>query len=537
MRMRTFLIIVFLAGFALPATAQRKLPRNGMIKYISIEAVYVNLGIDAGLIVGDSLSVIRKNRVIARLAVKHIASKSAACTVLWKKLDVKRGDVVIGWGSGPVAKAEATGAARNSSTTRRATKKRPLRRRRAPRHNLTTGYFALANYFQKDLTGANYSSSQPSISGKLTVRRLFGSGVAFRLRHRSRLYSRSRAASTGRPKTEWSHHLFEFALVYDDDEAPVNLGLGRVLSPHIRGVGYIDGAHFAVRVHPNWRIGLAAGAEPENAGTSVQTLRKKYGAFLAYESGTFERARVAVSVALSGTYDHNRISREFVYLQNNLWISRAFSLYQSVEVDVNRAWRQAAVGKKLSFSNFYLSSNVTISPAIALYFSYDARRNVRTYSNISTPDSLFDDSTLQGLSGGLSLQLPWRMHLRANAGMRFRERGLQDNTFASFYYGIRQFPWRGHSMSARLSVFNTEFTRGYRPLLTYRFPINYRVTLNMTGGGYIYKTGTRTTSSYFAEINTYLNLTRRYYAALNYRQYFDRQLQSLQLYGELGMSF
>ena len=154
---------------------------------------------------------------------------------------------------------------------------------------------------------------------------------------------------------------------------------------------------------------------------------------------------------------------------------------------------------------------------------------------MDTPDSLFNDDVHQGIKAGLNWHLTDRLYFRGFAGMRFREDLFDDNQFVSAMIRVNRFPKTRHSVSISMHIVETQFTTGYRPMLTYRLPVSRRLVLNLTGSGYIYKTGSRTTKYYYGDISTYYNFGRRYYLSGNIRQYFDSELESVELRTELGI--
>ena len=154
---------------------------------------------------------------------------------------------------------------------------------------------------------------------------------------------------------------------------------------------------------------------------------------------------------------------------------------------------------------------------------------------MDTPDSLFNDDTHQGLKAGLNWQITPRLYFRGHAGVRFREGLPDDNRFASASIRLNRFPKLRHSVSLSMHLVETRFTTGYRPMIQYRLPVARRLTLNLSGSGYIYKTGSNTTSYYYTDINTYYSFGRRYFLSGGYRQYFDNELKSIELRTELGL--
>ncbi len=531
--------------FSAALLAQSHKTAVARVKYISPEAIYINAGRAEGVRSGDTLSVSRDGRRIAVLVVAHLATHSAACRVVKASRPPQVGDRVTFRPATAAAPAATAGAAsQQPPQTARNSRKAPVssqtKRRSSRRHyrkNRVHGNVAVGGYWSQDLSGGNRSFWQASVSGKLTVENVAGSGLDFRYHQRSRRYTRTRAASSSLPTSEWAHRIYEFALVKEDEAHGRSYGFGRVVVPSIRGIGYLDGAHFSTRLSPLVSVGLVAGLEPILDSPRLQSNWPKYGVFVELHHLPENGDQWRSTLAFSGSMRKGLVDREFVYMQNQIWLGSRFSLFQSVEMDVNRGWRQAAEGQRFRFSNVFLNVNYRPWSAVSLYFSYDARRQVHSYLTHDLPDSLFDATTRQGVNGGISFYLPRHVYLNLNGGLRFREAGIMDNRYASLLLRARRFPFAGHSMSLRFSFFQTQFTRGYRPLLSYSFPVRRGFPVNISVGGYLYETGGVLTTNYYSELRAFHYFPSNYYLSGSVRRYWDQRLQSMQLYLELGKSF
>jgi len=68
----------------------------------------------------------------------------------------------------------------------------------------------------------------------------------------------------------------------------------------------------------------------------------------------------------------------------------------------------------------------------------------------------------------------------------------------------------------------------------FRFPIMKRLLINLSGAAHIYETGTRTTSNYYVDAATSYHFRSGLYLNDSYRHYFDSDLESVELFTELG---
>jgi len=504
---------------------------NPCVTCISSEAVYVDGGLTAGINIGDTLAFIRDRQTVAIAVVTKVAELASAAELCHQKCPVQVGDMAALLADVPRLTAPVAMMASEVTFEPDEEPEEPKPRKPAR----LKGSLSLENFYRKDMTDSDLNRTQPGLRTRLSVRNLGGGDLEFKLRHRTRLYHRSRALFTGQDADEWIHLVYELGLFHEIEDAKTEWAVGRVLSPYVRGVGYVDGGYLAHRIHKNFRLGLAGGTTPNRLTSEPDFDRRKFGLFMSWEMGEYATRRLAFTAALSTEYDKNTVSRDFIYLQGTYSKKNLLSLYQSVEIDLNRDWRYDRTGERFTFTNYYGNATVNLSRKASIFFSYDARKNIRYVELMDTPDSLFNDDFHQGIRGGFNLRPSDRIYFRSYGGIRFREDGRDDNRFVSGLIRIDRFPTRRHAVTLSMHIVETQFTTGYRPMLRYRLPVSRRLTLNLTGSGYIYKTGSRKTSYYYADVSTYYNFGRRYYLSGNLRQYYDSELKSVELRTELGV--
>jgi hypothetical protein len=525
--LRVALAMLILIGVKSP-TGARASDFGPTVNYLSADAVYVNVGSAAGLTIGSRIHVVRDTHVIAELEVMHVSSNSASCQVMSQSEALRVGDAIFFDRSAQLMVEPEQPCVQT---------KRQRNPKREHKKHAVRGHISFQNQWNRDMGVSELSSVQPGVNARLSFDDILGSGGTLRIRHYTRLYHRSQALSTEPDTDEWSHRLSEFGIYFPAFGDPDALAFGRIINPHMRGLGYLDGGYVTLRVHPRFRLGLAGGMDPRLEDSSLQPNQQKYSVFVTYEAGSFTTRRLASTMALSGSYKGGTIDREFGYVQNMLSFGQRLSIYHSMEVEVNRGWRKTADKNSVSFSNTYLTTNVTLSRWLKVDMSYDARRNIRDYRTHDSPDSLFDDVLTTGYSGGASFSMPGNVRFRARAGVRRRENDDYTNRFGSLSLHVRSFPRRRHNVMARLSVSETPYVTGYHSLLMYRFPIMRRTRVNLGGGAYIYKQVFDTTTSTYGEMGVHQTFGRRYYLSGSFRRLTGGNLGSMQLLTEVGFSF
>lgn len=518
---------------------QSMVKRVGEIKYISQNSFYINLGKKQGLTIGDTLHVVRNGREIARIVVESVANLSAACKSLRQMSKIKQGDRVEAFVR--VAVVQPKQSLSEETKVRLPNQGRKSKgsssRTRRRRINKVSGRFSLQSIWFDDKSSSNLDYNQLAFRSKLKVQNIVNSSFDLRIRWRSRRNDRTHSVRNLFTDDNWMHSVYEFGLVHSNDRSSYEFSLGRILSHRIRGIGYIDGGLFSYKINPELRLGMAGGTQPNLRNSGFQTNEQKFGVFINYEKGDYQSQRFETSLAFSGSYVKGVVSREFLYLQNNYWMGSKFSIYQTLEVDINRGWKKAGGSQNFQLSNFFVSTHYEPSSSVSLNASFDARKIVRVYQTRSIPDSLFDETIRQGFHAGLTLRLPHRMRFSGNFGVRLR-RGAVKNTFsASGALTMRQIFHTWATLNLRLAYFSTMFTKGYRPNFSVRLPVKRGFAVNLSGGSYIYQTAGRTTSNAYAEATGYYRLNRWLFANFGYRAFVEQRLKSGRLFVETGVVF
>jgi len=504
------------------------------VTYVTLEAVYINAGKLAGLAPGDTLTVAQGERAGVRLVVATVSSHSAACRIVGQGAVVEVDDVLVPLHPREIAPSTTQTAVPGPVPPREAPSPPG---ERPPGKNRFHGFIDLDYRLLHDFGDTGVSWQQPGFSGRIVVDNVAGTGLSFRFRETSRWSYRDYPADAAAPNHQESvHRLTELAFVYGTPDSPVEIAVGRTLSSRIRGLGYIDGGYVSYGIGARYRVGVAGGTEPDPENSSFSTENARAAVFFSVDAGSYETQRLASTVAFSGSYHSGTVSREFVYLQNAYSYARRFTAYQSLEVDVNRDWRREAAGSSLTFSNFYLITNIVVNPRASIDLSFDARENVRDYTTINTPDSLFDGKVYSGFRGGLSFALQKDTRLRGSGGVQFGEND-QKTQYASLMVSARHFIRSTDNLSARLSWSDAPSTRTYSPAVTYRAQLARQTQVLLGGGGYLQSTRGVDDNNYYFELGADQWLGSRYSLSASARRYFGGSLESIEVMAKAGVSF
>lgn len=521
------LSILWIASIGQAETPERQ---SATVTYIASEGIYIDAGRSSGLEVGDTLIVSRSGERVARIVVTNVSSQSAAAQAVDQTMPIEVGDLVR-LPSQPAFRPEQ----KEPKRPRQKTPSKPDHSGQ-DRTDRLRGHVTLGTTWHTDMTGSSRRWLRPALRAKLTVPNVAGTSLKLSWRHSTRLYHRATTLGSGHGTNEWSHQVYELSLSSGSKKSETGTvwALGRVLAPQVRGMGYIDGGYYTIGLGERYQVGIAGGAVPDMRTSGVRTSRNKIGIFAVWKTDNKDTWRLDVSAALSGEYESGELSREFLYLQSAFMRGRWLSWFQSVEVDYNRGWRFAQAGSRLDISSYYSSARFLLHRKLSLQLSWDSRKQVRYFEVRDLPDTLFDNRSRRGLKTGFRYTVSNRLMIRGSSSFRFRDGPAVDNKVYSISTRISRFPVGHHSMTFSVTRLVTQFTSGYRPVLMYRLPVRRRMSVNIMAAAHFYKTGTIVTRNYYLDINSSYTFGRRYYLYGGARQYFDKDLRSLELFAELG---
>jgi len=430
------------------------------IKYISSEFVYLDAGSADSLMIGDKLTIMRKQVRIADLEVAFTAQHSASCKILLSQAKIIAGDQAI-----VTAKAEQVEIKPDTTSmempfaTEIIEEAQVKKERRSP-SAIMSGSIAVQYYHFDDQSESNMDFSQPSSRLNFRVRQLWGKEITFKVRARTYRNERTRVYRSTVPQDEWKNRIYELSISYGNKELPMNFKAGRIVVNEVSGAGFIDGLLIQKKLSNPFSGGVFAGTQPEWRNSKFQTSGRKFGGYLLYDwdKGGW---RYEGAVAGVGEYHYATISREYLCFQNEYSHQSKWGVFQSAEIDINRNWRRDRAGETIKLSNLYISARYRLSSNILTAVSFDNRRNYWTYDTQTLADSLFDDAMRQGLQTNLSLRLPWDLAVYGRYGYNKRETESDATHSYSISLSKNNLILKGLRASFQYSAFSSLITDGH----------------------------------------------------------------------------
>jgi hypothetical protein len=287
---------------------------------------------------------------------------------------------------------------------------------------------------------------------------------------------------------------YHLGLYYQNPDSIVTMGVGRLYLPYAPSLSTIDGGYFGYRLSSRTTVGVFGGSTPDPTSWSYAPNQNIAGTFVNYQKGDFDHLRMDDTFGLAMTSLSWYIAREFAFAENTISIGRFFSIYNSLQVDHARtAVGGATYGTGLTQS----FSSVRFQPIPLLTFdlNHNYLRNLPTFDPVLISTGLLDQYLFQGLSGGVRVDLPYRISISTDIG---RSKNNTDTTSSwNQMYGLTFGEIRntGLQLNLRYTKFNSSFGQGDYQFVSLSRTIAERFHIQLEGGVQ-HLTSTFTTNSF-----------------------------------------
>lgn len=274
---------------------------------------------------------------------------------------------------------------------------------------------------------------------------------------------------------------YHLGLYYQNPDSVVTMGVGRLFLPYAPSLSTIDGGYFGYKFSQHTTAGVFGGSTPDPTSWSYNPNQRIAGTFVNYEAGDFDHVKFTSTAGLAMTTIAWHAARQFAFFENTFSMGRKFSFYNSLQADNGRTALQGATygtGITQSFSS------LRFSPITLLTFdlNHNYLRNLPTFDPALISTGLLDQFLFQGLSGGVTLSLPYRISVSTDVG---RSKSSTDtSTSWNQMYGLTFGEIRntGLHVDLRYTKFNSSFGQGNYEFVSLSRSISERLHVAVQGG-------------------------------------------------------
>jgi hypothetical protein len=523
------LLLVSLAGLAGAEGQTKELRRiTGTVTYVTSGSFYFDAGRVKGIAANDTVTVMRKSKLLASGIVSAVSSASSVAKIVAQSGTIGVGDSVLELKE--IILEEPQAASRNGQggmTGRNAA---------ISQDNRVSGRIGL-QYAAAGVFGTSLDFSQPALVTQLSINRLFGTSSTFTVYARSYRDMSSQYDRYGQGSRN-KIRMFELSLTNNDPRSWYGYGIGRITSRFVGGLGVFDGAQFYLR-QGNFSFGLLGGTQPDYATSSFTTDESKFAGFVNYAWGGDVFKTSDITFAYGQLRYLGKIDRKFGYLQSSLRFGADLYFYSSTEMDFAHRENGNEISRP-SITNSFVTISWSPLPWVAVNAGYDAVRALDLLESMKAfPDTLLDKSLKEGYRAYVSFRLPFRVTLSGNGNFRLassttpRARTLgstfrvsdilnSDVNFGAQFQDIRGLYTTGNDWTLDADRWIAQSFSVSLRLDRYRYVI--------TGQDQRQTTTTGTVSMNFS-------MLRSLYAAVNFDKVWDTLRNTERLYLEVGVHF
>jgi len=477
-RILTVLILTFVWDAADSWPAQNSDAPVFVVKYVSVESVYLEGGRDAGLAEGQKL-VIRRKEIgeaeLAQIEIESVTPSSAAGKILSGSGNIAPGDIAC------FPREELEKRNRESATKYAQvisfTQEDPLDEEvrenlpkpPSPEVNRLRGRVGFDFGYMQN--GDGFASSLTGVTLRVDASRLGGS--YWNLRGYYRGYRHASGGTSANPMlVDLVNRTYHLSLTYDNPNSRWVAGAGRLLVPWASSLDTLDGFYFGRR-YGKETIGLFAGSAPDPTSWDYDPHRQMAGAFWNHESGSFDSFRFTSTAGLAVARIRWHPDRQFGFFQNGIFYKRYLSVYSDVQVDLLNGSQsgtpdsstavstsQDVARKKLSLTRSYLTVRLQPSKALSLDISETYFRNLPTFDERLLGTGMLDRYLFQGISGGFRLELPYRFSVYSTVGRSNRSGDAKSSWDYLAGVSASNILRSGIRADVRYSRFDSSFGRG-----------------------------------------------------------------------------
>jgi hypothetical protein len=259
------------------------------------------------------------------------------------------------------------------------------------------------------------------------------------------------------------------------------MGIGRLYLPYAPSLSTIDGGYFGYRFSSQLTVGVFGGSTPDPTSWSYAPDQNIAGTFVNYQKGDFDHLRFNETFGLAMTSIAWHVAREFAFAENTISVGRLFSVYNSLQID---SARTALGGATYNTGLTQSFSSVRFQPIPLLTFDLNDNylRSLPTFDPALISTGLLDQYLFQGLSGGVRVDLPYRIAVSTDIG---RSKSSTDTASSwNQMYGLTFGEIRntGLQLDLRYTKFNSSFGQGDYQFVSLSRNIAERFRIQVEGG-------------------------------------------------------
>ncbi|WP_163322108.1 hypothetical protein [Draconibacterium mangrovi] len=425
---------------------------NGKVSYITGENIYVRFASTDQIENGDTLFIRDKNGLTPALLVDNKSSISCLCSVLGEHT-FKVDDIVFGRTNKPVREVVQPQQDLPDKDVNEQVLISQEPTKEPTRTQDINGRLSLSSYSNISDEADNIHRFRYTLSAKAS--HLSGSNI-----------SAETYVSFTHKLNQWevvqenlnnALKVYSLALKYDINES-ASVWAGRKINPRIANVGAIDGVQFEYKFK-NMFAGIVGGSRPDHQDYGYNFDLFEYGAYVGQSQKT-ANGFVQSSLAFFEQRNSGNVDRRFVYMQHTNSAIKNLTLFSSMELDLYKVENEKPTNT-VSLTGLYFSARYRFSKRLAVFGSYDNRKNVIYYETFRNyADEILQQASRQGVGARINYQPVKGFIVGASAGTRFRDEDPRPTKTLNGFATWTKVPALNASLSITANLMQTSYLDG-----------------------------------------------------------------------------
>lgn len=339
--------------------------------------------------------------------------------------------------------------------------------------------------------------------------------------------------------TDLMNRTYTLGFTYNSPYSPNILGLGRLYLPWAPSLSTIDGGYYGRRMGHIVTIGAFAGSTPNPTSWTYDPNGKIAGTFVNFETGGYDQFHLLSTEGVAVQSSQWRVTRQFLFLENNLNWKRYIYIYNTTQVDEARTSPYPNGGSNpTGVSQSY--STIHFQPVALIGFgaNYNYFQSLPTFDPSLIGTGLLDKYLFQGLSGDVRLDLPRHISLYASLGRSKATSDTHKSLNEAFGVTLANIAHTGIFIDAHYSSFDSDFGSGKYASVSLSKNITERFHIQLLGGEQTFVSPlTSNSNSRFVNGTADWTIGRRYFVEGIYGWYNGTTLSYTQWTSVFGYRF
>lgn len=327
---------------------------------------------------------------------------------------------------------------------------------------------------------SGFSSHQEGMALRVDWTRIDGTFWSLRGYWRGRLTSRG-GRGNGQTLVDLVNRTYTLGLYYENPRSKHKAGFGRILLPWASSLSTIDGGYYARAISRHVVSGIFAGSTPDPGQWNYDPNRQLLGIFTSAERGSFDKTRWAGTVGAAVSRVRWRPERNFLFVENSLFVGERFTFLHSMEADLKNA-RLMGGERGAMLSRSFLTVRIQPSRRFSVDLNQNYFRGLPTFDTSLLGTGLLDKFLFQGFSGGFRALPLERLSISANWGRSSRDGDERSSLNQMYSVGYSRLPWIDVRAEARYTQFSSSFGSGSYESLSLVRNLGENLRLELMGG-------------------------------------------------------